>query len=102
MRIKSIVLAALALTCISPAAQAAFIAFGNHEGGLIPSSADIRSPEFRSAVAQAAAEHCAFYDRVAHITGVVPGYGNYISFTCRFPRGYDPVKAGASIWWSRR
>jgi hypothetical protein len=98
MRTRSIVLIALALAAISSSAQAVSIAFGNQEGGLIPWSPDVRIQEFRNAVAQAATEHCAWYNRVAYLTGVVPGYGNYISFTCRFPRNYDPVKAGAFHW----
>jgi len=101
MRIRSIVLSAVALGCISSSAQAAYIAFGNQEGGLIPSIPDLRDREFQRDAVQIAAEHCAFYNRVAYITGVVPGYGNYISFICRYPPGYDPVKAGASFWWSR-
>ena len=102
MRTRSIVFAALALSAFSSSAQAAYIAFGNQEGGLIPSSPEIRSREFQSAVIQTAAEHCARYNKVAYITGVVPGYGNYISFTCRFHPRYDPVKDGQSFWWSRR
>ena len=98
MHTRSIALAALALAVFSSGAQAATVTFGNQEGGLIPWSSDIPIREFRSAVGQAAIEHCAWYNRVAYITGVVPGYGNYISFTCRFPPGYDPVKAGGSFW----
>jgi hypothetical protein len=103
MHIRSIAfagvaLAALALAVFSSGAQAVSVTFGNQEGGLIPSSPEIRNQDFRSAVGQAAIEHCAWYNKVAYLTGVVPGYGNYISFTCRFPRGYDPVKAGGSFW----
>ena len=101
MRTRSIVIAALTLSAFSSSAQAASLAFGNQEGGLIPWSPEIRSLEFRSALAQAAIEHCARYDRVAYLTGVVPGYGNYISFACRFHPQYDPVKDGRSFWWSR-
>jgi hypothetical protein len=101
MRTRSIVFAALALAVFSSSAQAAYIAFGNHEGGLIPSSSDFRSREFRSDVVQTATEHCARYNKVAYITGAVPGYGNYVSFTCAYDRQYDPVKAGASLFWSR-
>ena len=102
MRIKPVLFAIAALSCLSTGAQAVSIAFGNYQGGIIPSQTNLRDREFRSAVVRAASEHCAFYDRVATITGVVPGYGNYISFTCHFARGYDPVKQGRSIWWSPR
>ena len=101
MQIRSTAIAALALLWFSSAAQSATIVFGNHEGGLIPSPPDLRSQDVRLDIAQTAIEHCAWYNRVAHLTGVVPGYGNYISFTCRFPTGYDPVKDGNSFW-SRR
>jgi hypothetical protein len=89
------------LVCLSTGTQALPLAFANQEGGLIPSPSDpreLRSREFRDAVIQTALQHCASYDRIAYITGVVPGYGNYISFTCRFAPGYDPVKQGKSFW----
>ena len=101
MHIRSIAIAALALSMFSSGVQSAAVVFGNHEGGLIPWSPEIRSQEFRADVAQTAFEHCAWYHKVAHLTGVVPGYGNYISFTCRFHHSYDPVKDGNSFW-SRR
>jgi hypothetical protein len=102
MRIKLMLLAALLCFATTAPAQTASIAFGNYQGGLIPSQANLRDREFRAAVMTAANEHCAFYDRIATITGVVPGYGNYISFTCHFARGYDPVRLGRSFWWSPR
>src|SRR5262249_28177177 len=102
MRMGPIALAAVLLVGLSSGAGAVSVTFGNHQGGLIPSPPDLRSREVRSAIAQVASSHCAAYDRSAYITGVVPGYGNYVSFKCRFPRGYDPVKQGASFWWSPR
>ena len=101
MHIRSIAIAALALSALSSGVQSATIVFGNHEGGLIPWSPEVRSQEFRLEVAQTAIEHCARYNKMAHLTGVAPGYGNYFSFTCRFPPNYDPVKDGNSFW-SRR
>ena len=98
MRIRSIMFAALALALVSSDAQAVSIIFGNQEGGLIPWSPEVQNREYRKEVGQAAMEHCAWYNRIAHLTGVVPGYGNYISFTCRFHPGYDPVKNGAFHW----
>ena len=98
MRSRSFAFGVVALALLSSSAQSATIVFGNHEGGLIQWSPEIRNPEFRRDVGQTAINHCAWYNRVAHVTGVVPGYGNYISFTCRFDRRYDPVKAGWSFW----
>ena len=98
MCIKSIAFAAAALACLSTGAPAATITFGNQEGGLIPSPPDLRSRAVRDEIVQLAMSHCATYDRIAYITGVVPGYGNYVSFTCRFAPGYDPVQQGKSFW----
>jgi hypothetical protein len=98
MHTRSIALAALALAVFTSGAQAVSVTFGNQEGGLIPWAPEISSREFRSAVGQAAIEHCAWYNKLAYITSVVPGYGNYISFTCHYARNYDPVKAGGSFW----
>jgi hypothetical protein len=102
MRIRSIVLAAFTLGSISSGAQAAYVAFGNNQGGLIPSPPDLSIIEVRRDIAQTAIDHCAWYNKVAYITGAVPGYGNYVSFTCLYASNYDPVKAGQSLWWSRR
>ena len=98
MSMRSITLAAFALSIFSFGAQAATIVFGNNEGGLIPTPPDLRNPEVRRDIGETALAHCAWYNRTAYITGVVPGYGNYISFSCRFPPGYDPVKGGQSFW----
>ena len=98
MRVMSIAFAAATLACVSTGAPAASIAFGNYAGGLIPSPPDLRSRAVREEILQLAMSHCASYDRIAYITGVVPGYGNYVSFTCQFAAGYDPVKQGRSFW----
>ncbi|HET7850597.1 MAG TPA: hypothetical protein VFL51_16200 [Pseudolabrys sp.] len=57
---------------------------GNDTGGIFP-----WSHENRIHARAIAAEHCARYFKRAHITAVVPGYGNYISFSCRFDRRYS-------------
>ena len=98
MRMNRLAAAILALGMLSSNAHAnIFNTYGNHEGGLIPWSPDTER-NYRGT----AAAHCASYNKVAYITGIVRGYGNYISFTCRYHRNYDPVTAGMSIWWSRR
>ena len=56
---------------------------GNDTGGIIA-----WSPEARVYARDIAANHCAAYGKVARITGVVPSYGNYISFSCRFDRRF--------------
>lgn len=94
MRTKSFVFAALALGLFSSGAAAQWYGvYGNHEGGLIP-----WSPAVDRGYRQTAAEHCAGYNKVAHITGVNRSYGSYISFACRFHPRYDPVKYRASFW----
>ena len=67
---------------------------GNDTGGIIPWSPALRAYGYRTA-AQA---HCNGYRKVARITSVVAGYGNYVGFACEFAPGYDPVKQGAWIW----
>jgi hypothetical protein len=66
---------------------------GNDTGGIIPWSPELRAYGYR----EAAQHHCSGYHRIARITSVVPGYGNYVGFACEFPRGYDPV--GRGDWW---
>ena len=66
---------------------------GNDTGGIIPWTPALRAHGYRT-VAQ---HHCGGYRKVARITSVVAGYGNYVGFACEFPRGYDPVKQGT--WW---
>jgi hypothetical protein len=55
---------------------------GNDSGGIIP-----WSPENQAAARDWAAEHCAYYGKVAHMQPIYRRYGQYISFTCSFPRG---------------
>jgi hypothetical protein len=55
---------------------------GNDTGGIIPAPAGL-------ALARGmAAEHCAYYGKVARITSVRRQYGHYIGFSCRFDRRY--------------
>jgi hypothetical protein len=82
-------LIALALFLLASSAQAAWYeTWGNDTGGLIP-----WSPAVKDAYREAAADHCARYNKVAQITSVHPWYGDFVGFACIFPPGYDPVKA---------
>ena len=88
MRAKSFVFTAFTLALLSSGAQAgSYAVYGNHEGGIIP-----WSPAVDGVYREVAAEHCAWYNRVAHVTSVHRTYGEFIGFTCRFDRKYDPVK----------
>lgn len=90
MRLQSF-LFALAIVLLAPSAQAGWFGIrGNDTGGIIP-----WSPWVRHIYREVAAEHCAQYDKIAHITSVHPWYGDFIGFSCAFPRHYDPVK----YWW---
>ena len=44
------------------------------------------SPENRVIARDAAYQHCAAYGKVPYHLVVYPKYGQYISFSCRFPR----------------
>jgi hypothetical protein len=88
---------ALAVSVLASAAQAGwFETRGNDTGGIIP-----WSPVPGYAYREAAADHCGRYNKVARITSVHPWYGDYVGFTCAFPRGYDPVKAWYYGWPTR-
>jgi hypothetical protein len=57
---------------------------GNDSGGIIP-----WSPENQAHARDWAMQHCANYGKVAHLQPIYRRYGQYISFTCSFPRrGY--------------
>ena len=56
---------------------------GNDSGGIIP-----WNPENQRAARDLAVEHCARYGKIAHVQPIWRRYGQYISFTCYFPRGY--------------
>jgi len=56
---------------------AALVWHGNDTGGIIPWSC-----ENEAVAPQAAAGHCARFNKYGRITGVTRQYGNYISFNC--------------------
>ena len=55
---------------------------GNDSGGIIP-----WSRENQAVARDQAMQHCAYYGKVAHMEPIYARYGQYISFTCYFPRG---------------
>jgi hypothetical protein len=50
---------------------------GNDTGGIIP-----YSPDLEGAYRQIAADYCASWGRLSHVTSVHRRYGEYISFVC--------------------
>ena len=56
--------------------------WGNDTGGILP-----YSPEIRGVYHQMAAEHCARWHRLSHVTSVHPRYGDYVTFVCMDRRG---------------
>jgi hypothetical protein len=88
MRLQS-GLFALAIVLFASTAHAgwAYGIKGNDTGGIIP-----WSPWVKYTYRTIAADFCAQYYKVAHITSVHPWYGDFVGFTCAFPRHYDPVK----------
>ena len=60
---------------------------GNDTGGIIP-----WTPVVELVYRQVAADHCARFAKIARITSVHRRIGDYVGFTCRFDRYYDPVK----------
>lgn len=99
MRFFSLPAALLATALIAAPAQAEIWSVyninGNDTGGIIPWSPQLRAYGYR----EAAQHHCTGYKKIARVTSVVQGYGNYVGFACEFPRDYDPVKRGD--WWWR-
>ena len=59
---------------------------GNDVGGIIA-----WSPEAHRLRHELAAEHCAQWGKLHHITSVTPRYGDYIGFRCYWPRGSEGV-----------
>ena len=53
------------------------LVWGNDTGGILP-----YSPEIRGVYHQMAAEHCARWHRLSHVTSVHPRYGDYVTFVC--------------------
>lgn len=66
-------LGAFTTSCASPIAGVN----GNDTGGIIP-----WSPENVAAAHVLASDHCAYWGKVARITGTAHRYGDYISFAC--------------------
>lgn len=90
MRCRSIIAAALALPLLVTAAHAGFWGWNGHTndtGGIIA-----WSPETALTYREIAAGECARWNKLAVITSVHRVYGDYISFVCIWPRGYDPEK----------
>ncbi|HTV37112.1 MAG TPA: hypothetical protein VMF12_11845 [Xanthobacteraceae bacterium] len=50
---------------------------GNNTGGIIP-----YSPDIKHVYRQMAADYCASWGRLSHVTSVHRRYGEYISFVC--------------------
>jgi hypothetical protein len=87
MRLQS-GLFALAIVLFASTAHAGWYPIkGNDTGGIIP-----WSPWVKHTYREMAADFCAQYFKIAHITSVHPWYGDFVGFTCAFPRHYDPVK----------
>lgn len=59
---------------------------GNDTGGIIAWSPDTQ--RFRHALA---AEHCAAFRKIHHITSMRARYGDYIGFRCYWPRGTNGI-----------
>jgi hypothetical protein len=99
MRLTPLPIAALALALLAPVAHAdiwsAYGINGNDTGGIIPWSPALRAYGYQTA----AQYHCAGYHKIARVTSVHARYGDYVGFSCEFPRNYDPVKNGG--WWMR-
>jgi hypothetical protein len=58
---------------------------GNDTGGIIS-----WTPEAEIARHEIAAEHCARYGKIHRITSNHRRYGDYIGFSCYWPRGAEP------------
>jgi hypothetical protein len=67
---------------------------GNDTGGIIP-----WTPVVELIYRQVATDHCARFAKIARITSVHRKIGDYVGFTCRFDRYYDPVKYRYHSGW---
>jgi hypothetical protein len=63
--------------------QAPLYIVANDIGGMIS-----WTPESERVAFAVSAAHCAYFGKVARITSIYRQYGNYIGFSCAFPRGY--------------
>lgn len=92
---------AIVVALLPLAAQAGNLPFSgmvgitaNDTGGVIQ-----WTPEIRYIYRDIAAEYCARWNRVAHITSVHARYGDFVGFTCLYDRWYDPRKAWSTRTW---
>lgn len=82
-----LVLATVLSTCAGGAALAGLLGpgpwfgrewvWGNDTGGILP-----YAPQIRHTYRAMAAEYCARFHRLSHVTSVHPKYGDYIAFVC--------------------
>ena len=87
---KFLLAAVLTVPFLATGAQAGIWGWGGHSndtGGIIP-----WTPETAPIYREIAARQCARWDKLAVITSVHPVYGDYVGYTCVFPREYDPRK----------
>jgi hypothetical protein len=85
MRRKFSVVVALSIGLILAAGSAGMAGFsspgpgvtGNDTGGIFPYSPDV-APFYR----QIAADYCARWNRLSHVTSVTRRYGGYVGFVC--------------------
>jgi hypothetical protein len=88
MRIFAVVTLACALTISAAQADTGpYGLTGNDTGGIIP-----WTPALDLIYKQVAADHCARFAKIPRITSVHRRIGDYVGFTCRFDRDYDPMK----------
>jgi hypothetical protein len=91
MRVRVIAFAVAMLSLVAGTARGGnFAVWGNDTGGIIP-----WSPAVDDVYREVTVEHCASYDKIAHITSVGRDYGEFIGFECLFDPKYDPIKGSA-------
>ena len=91
MRKSALIAVALSIVssaCASGVAQAGLFgpgpwfgrvwAWGNDTGGIIPYSPEIKAVVYR----EIAANYCAQWHRLSHVTSMHRKYGDYVSFVC--------------------
>ncbi len=87
MRLSAI-LVATTLIALPAAAQADWVppVQGNDLGGIFAWSP--QTHRFRHRIA---ADYCARWNKIHRITSVAPRYGDYIGFSCYWPRGTNGI-----------
>ena len=91
MRVGVIAFAAAILSLIAGAQGGNFAVRGNDTGGIIP-----WSPAVDEVYREVAAEHCAIYNKIAHITSVAREYGEVFGFKCVFALNFNPTEGRSS------